>query len=183
MNNFLKILIGIFAILFLLGCTSPTTNPSGELTTKVATLSDKDLSTLKSEIRTFNELDVDICTTDEGKPIIRLFSTTWCPHCQWVKSTFDNTVQEYVNAGLIEAYHWEVDTYDNALTQGIEGTIPQSEVSVFRNYNPEGSIPTFVMGCKYYRVGNGFESQNNLAAEEAEFRSVIEALIKEASSN
>ena len=47
----------------------------------------------------------------------------------------------------------------------------------FKKYNPKGSIPTFVFGCKYVRVGNGYERDDDLASEAAEFRAVIEDLI------
>lgn len=115
-----------------------------------------------------------------GKPVIRLFSTTWCPHCTWIKDTYENTVQEYVAQGKIVAYHWEIDILDDTLTPGIEGTFPDSELAVYKKFNPKGSIPTFVFGGKYFRVGNGYESTNNLALEEQEFRQIIESLIEEA---
>ncbi len=181
MKKILVILVVSF--IFLLGCTTQDTSSAPTLTDKVATLSDKSLPQLKSEILTFNELNLDVCTNSEGKPIVRLFATTWCPHCEWVKDTYANTVMEYVNAGFIEAYHWEVDIRDNYLTAQKETVIPSNEVSIFRTYNDAGSVPTFIFGCKYYRIGNGFESQNNLAAEEAEFRNVIEVLIKETQTN
>ncbi|MDP6670189.1 MAG: thioredoxin family protein [archaeon] len=132
------------------------------------------------EITTFIDSGEDIELID-GKPVIRLFSTTWCPHCKWIKPTYDRVAKEYVDAGKIVAYHWEVDTADDTLTLFPEGGVPATETSVFRKFNPGGSIPTFVFGGKYYRVGNGHERQDDLVAEEAEFRGVIEALILEAS--
>jgi hypothetical protein len=45
----------------------------------------------------------------------------------------------------------------------------------FNDINPQGSIPTF--GCKYYRIGNGYEQEGDLESEAAEFEAVIEALI------
>jgi len=117
---------------------------------------------------------------EEGKPVVRLFSTTWCPHCQWVRETFDNVVKEYVDAGKIAAYHWEVDTGDNTLTAEVEAEVPASELAVYQEFNPKGSIPTFVFGGKYYRVGNGFEAADDLAAEEAAFRAVIDKILEEA---
>lgn len=114
-----------------------------------------------------------------GKPVIRLFSTTWCPHCQWISKTFDETVQPYVAAGKIVALHWELDIMDDTLTEEVEGNVPQPEYDIFTKFNPQQSIPTFVFGGKYYRIGNGYERQNDLAAEKAEFKAVIEALLKE----
>jgi thiol-disulfide isomerase/thioredoxin len=117
-----------------------------------------------------------ICLQD-GKPVVRLFSTTWCPHCGWIKDTFDRVAKEYVDAGKIAAYHWELDTGDNTLTQAVETSVPQSEMDVYRQFNPGGSIPTFVFGCRYYRIGNGYESQQNLTLEDQEFRQIIDAMV------
>ncbi len=132
-----------------------------------------------SEITTFVDSGDEVELVD-GKPVIRLFSTTYCGHCRWVSSTYERVVKEYVDAGKIVAYHWEVDIKDDTLTPIAEGRIPDSEIQVFRKFNPMGSIPTFVFGGKYVRVGTGYERQDDLVAEEAEFRAVIEALIQQA---
>lgn len=118
------------------------------------------------------------CSID-GKPVIRLYSTTWCPHCKWVGPTFDAVAKEYVAQGKIVAYHWQMDTKDDALTDVNETSIPESEAQIFYQFNPDGGIPTFVFGCKYYRIGAGYEAQNDLVAEEKEFRAVIDALLAE----
>lgn len=129
---------------------------------------------------TFSETDDEICTED-GKPIIRLFSTTTCPHCKWISETYENTVMDYVNEGLIVARHWEFDTRDDTLTLDVEGEIPEEELLAYEKFST-GAVPTFVFGCKYGRLGNGYERQNDLVAEEAEFRKIIEELIAETSS-
>ena len=129
-----------------------------------------------AEIQTFIDSGEEVCTVD-GKPAIYLFSTTWCPHCEWIADTYDSTVQEYVDAGKIVAYHYEIDIGDDVMTEEVEESVPESELAIYGKFNPGGSIPTFVFGCKYYRIGNGFESQDDLAAEEAEFRVVIEDLL------
>lgn len=128
------------------------------------------------EIKTFKSTGESICSED-GKPVIRLFSTTRCPHCRWIKSTFDDTVKEY--GDRIAAYHWELDTGDNTLTADTEKAMPKSELDVFSKYNPKSSVPTFVFGCKYYRIGNAYEASGDLEAEKAEFRAVIEGLLSE----
>lgn len=132
-----------------------------------------------SEITTFIDSGDKVELID-GKPVIRLFSTTWCSHCKWVGPMYERVAREYVDAGKIVAYHWEVDIQDDTLTPVPEGGIPDSEIQVFKKFNPQGSIPTFIFGGKYFRVGNGHERQNDLVAEEAEFRAVIEALIQQA---
>jgi len=126
---------------------------------------------------TFYEVDNPICK-DGGKPIIRLFSTTWCPHCQWVSSTFDKVAKDYVKKGKIVAHHWQLDTNDDTLTTEVEKAVPNEEGVIYNQFNPGGSIPTFVFGCRYYRIGNGYERQNDLAAEEKEFREIIDKLLK-----
>jgi thiol-disulfide isomerase/thioredoxin len=128
--------------------------------------------------KTFKETGDELCLED-GKPIIRLFSTTWCPHCKWVKETFDSTVKEYIERGEIIGYHWEVDTGDNTLTENIENNVYLEELALFEKYNSRKTIPTFVMGCKYSRIGNGYELKGDLLAEEQEFREIIEELISE----
>jgi thiol-disulfide isomerase/thioredoxin len=129
----------------------------------------------------------------DGKPAIYLFSTTWCPHCKWISETFESVVKEYVDQGKIVAYHWELDIGDDTLTEEVETSVPAEHEAVYKKFNPGGSIPTFVFGGHYYRVGNGFEgtgdtanptseqSLENLAKEEADFRAVIEILLAEAS--
>ena len=128
------------------------------------------------EIQTFTDTGGEIELQD-GKPVIRLFSTTWCGHCNWIRDTYDSVVQEYVDRGDIVAYHWDLDAQDDTLTPEVEGEIPASELAVYREFNPRGSIPTFVFGSRYVRVGNGFERTGTLADEEAEFRAVIDTLI------
>ena len=131
------------------------------------------VGTIKTFTDTGNAVELQ-----DGKPVIRLFSTTWCPHCKWVKDSFDKVMREY--EGEIIAYHWEVDIGDDLLTPQLEVLVPQSEKDVFTRFNSRGSIPTYVFGGKYVRVGNGYETDDDLAAEEAEFRAVIEALLEEA---
>jgi len=126
----------------------------------------------------FLKVDGSVCK-EAGKPVIRMYGTTWCPHCEWVRPTFDSVVKEYVDANKIVAYHWQLDVSDNTLTDTNEGTVPALEKAVFNQFNPKGSIPTFVFGCKYYRIGNGFETQKDLNAERAEFIKIIEEVLKE----
>jgi len=125
----------------------------------------------------FEKKNAQICKED-GKPVVYLFSTTGCPHCVWIKDTFDAVVAEYVKAGKIKAYHWDLDTGDNTLTPEKEAGAPAAAQAVYQEFNPEGSIPTFVIGCKYFRIGNGYESQKDLNAEAAEFKAAIDAIIK-----
>ncbi len=126
-------------------------------------------------IQTFQKITKPLCEQD-GKPIIRLFATSWCPHCQWIKKTYTDVVQDYVKNGQIIAHLWEVDTDDDLLTKEKDPVSP-AELAVFKEYNPRESIPTFVFGCQYFRVGNGYEQAEDLQAEEYEFRAVIDELL------
>jgi thiol-disulfide isomerase/thioredoxin len=135
-------------------------------------------SVTASGISTFSmKKDAKICK-ENGKPVVYLFSTTWCVHCQWIKSTFDSVMAKYVKEGKIVAYHWEVDTGDNTLTSAVEKEVPANAQAVYSEFNPQGSIPTFVFGCKYFRVGNGYESKSDLASEIKEFEAVVKNLTK-----
>lgn len=125
-------------------------------------------------LETFSENAEEICKED-GKPLVILFSTTWCPHCTWIGPTFDDWAKE--NSDKIAAYHWQLDTGDNDLTGDVETEVPDEHNKLYEKFNPRGSIPTFVFGCKYSRIGNGFESQDDLGAEKAAFDKVIEALL------
>lgn len=128
-------------------------------------------------IGTFSKTDGEICKQD-GKPIIRLFSTSTCPHCIWIKDTFDKVAKEYVNKGKIKAYHWVMDQGDDILTTAKESQVPDSEMQVLAKFDVDGYVPAFVFGCQYFRIGTGYESQNDLKKEEAEFRKIIDELLK-----
>jgi thiol-disulfide isomerase/thioredoxin len=157
----------LFLSLMLVGCVQ-------------STLKARDTSTIApTTITTFQVFpNAQVCAQD-GKPIIRLYSTTWCPHCKWVNDTFNGVMKEYVDSGKIVAMHWDVDIKDDQFTPKIEDNFPKAELDIFESANANGTIPTYVFGCKYYRVGNGFESQDDLDAEAGEFKAVIEKLLKE----
>ena len=163
---------------FFIGCSgsdngSKNSNSSGDTTIDPYEIEPSSIQTFSS-VPGSNE-----ACTEAGKPVIRLYSTTWCSHCLWIGSTYDAVVKMYVDEGLIVAHHWEVDTGDDTLTDQVEEDVPDSEMEIFNDINPQGSIPTFVFGCKYYRIGNGYEQEGGLEAEAAEFMAVIEALIDE----
>lgn len=130
-----------------------------------------------SKLGTFAKVEGDICK-EGGKPIIRLFSTTSCPHCQWVKDIYDKVAKDYVNKGKIKAYHWDLDKGDNTLTKEVETQAPVSEMQILAQFDPQGYVPAFIFGCQYFRIGTGYERENDLKKEESEFREVIDALLK-----
>ncbi len=132
-----------------------------------------------SGITTFQaKQGAEICQ-ENGKPIIYLFSTTGCPHCTWIKETFDSTMKEYINQGKVVAYHWEFDTSDNSLTSAVETSIPAEQQAIYQEFNPEGYVPAFIFGCKYFRIGTGHERDGSgLDGEKAEFEALIAELLK-----
>lgn len=162
-----KLLLVVFLVLiFLVACKSK--EQIGKVTVD---------ANIPANAETFIDLETKTICAENNKPIIREFATTWCVHCQWIKDTYAKVVSDYVKQGKIIAYQWEVDIEDDALTEVKESAVPQAELDVFKKFNPQQSIPTFVFGCRYIRTGNGYEAQGNLAAEEKEFREVIDKLI------
>jgi len=131
------------------------------------------------KFKTFVKMGVDICTNDEGLPIVILFSKSDCSHCEWVDETFDTVVMEYVKRGLIEAHHYDIKTKDDLLTPDIETKIPLKHLKMRDQSGPGAPVPYFNFGCRYDRIGNGYESQDDPIAEEMEMRNVIDTLLTE----
>lgn len=127
----------------------------------------------ETKIETFKKTE-DLLCAEEGKPLVIMFSTTTCPHCAWVGDTFDKVVNDYNN---IAAYHWQLDQGDNVLTEEKETNIPKEHINILKEYNPEGYVPAFVIGCKYYRIGNGYERTDDLESKEAELRAAINSIV------
>lgn len=132
-----------------------------------------------SSIQTFQVIPGAPICTENGKPIVRLYSTTFCRHCRWVNSTFNGVMDEYVKAGKIAAYHWDLDIGNNQYTPAKESAVPKAEVELFQKTNPEQTVPTYLFGCKYWRVGNTHEIEDKPDLEAAEFKAVIEKLLTE----
>ena len=172
----MKTILCLIQVCLLLGCSGSGDGSTGFIDTDNGGSDPFDNE--PSGIMTFESASGDICMED-GKPIIRLFSTTWCPHCQWISDTFDEVVQTYVDDGLIVARHWELDIGDDILSSQVEQAVTDDEMAVFQDFNPQESIPTFVFGCKYYRIGTAYEQEDDLESEADEFIAVIEALLSE----
>lgn len=129
------------------------------------------------QVGTFSEVSEPICK-ENGKPAVYMFSTSWCPHCQWAQPSFEKAAKKFVQQGKIVAHNWELDTNDDTLTSAKETAVPADAQAIYEKYNPQGSIPTFVFGCKYYRIGTGYERTKDTAAEEKEFEDIIGKLLK-----
>jgi hypothetical protein len=124
-------------------------------------------------IETFQLTERDTCK-EGGKPIIRMFTTSKCEKCGLVEEAFMSAIETYNNE--IVAYNWELDTGDNKLTLKKESSIPKSEAELFKSVSQSLEVPAFIFGCKYVRVGTGFD---DLASEQSEFNSVINKLLAE----
>ena len=138
----------------------------------------KSKSEIKIEIekfKTFKSTGDEVCV-DGKRPVVRLYTTTNCKSCDWVQNAFDLLAINYVNEGNIAAYHWVLDTGDDRLTNQVETAVPKPEIEIFKKYNPKSTVPTFIFGCKYARIGNGYEDDNNLEAEKEEFKAIISEL-------
>lgn len=122
------------------------------------------------------------CTNDSGQPVILLFSSSTCSHCEWVGDIFDTLVKYYVAVGSIEAHHYDINTGDDLLTEEIETEIPPVYVQLKERGDPKEYVPYFNFSCKYERVGNGHQDTDDMAAEGAEFRQVIDTLVRVLSS-
>lgn len=129
-------------------------------------------------IDTFKITDEEVCKED-GKPLIRSFTTSKCEQCGWIEETFISTIEPYVSDGDIIAYNWELDTGDNKVTAQKESSIPKSEVAIFKKLSPSLEVPAFIFGCKYVRMGAGYFDENDLAKERSEFDLIINRLIAE----
>jgi len=183
-KQFLYGVFGGIAIVVILGlivwpfldASSPSGNQEAQPNAAIGPVETAPVANLA--INTFEmKKDAQICK-ENALPAVYLFSTASCPHCIWIKETFDRLAKEYASAGKIAAYHYDVETGDDLLTTQKESQLTAQANAIYSQFSPEGYIPTFVFGCKYFRIGNGYESEGSLAKEEAEFRAVIDDLLK-----
>jgi glutaredoxin len=125
----------------------------------------------KVNLNEFKNTNEPLCNKD-AKPIMRLFTTTTCPQCSTAKKAFDSTVKKLIEQDKITAYHWELDIGDNTLTTEIEKGIPRSEVELFKKFNSKSTVPTYIMGCKYVRIGNAYD-MDYIQGESTELTNII----------
>lgn len=163
-NTFMLILVLVLSTVLILGC-SETTSPEVPIN-----------EVITSGSLSFEDTGQEICKRD-GKPIVMMFSTSTCPHCIWISDTFDKVAVEYKKEGTIYARHWVLDKKEDTLTFEADEEIPVEDFELMKRFST-GSVPTFVFGCKYVRIGNAFEGDDGLSLEEAEFRKVIDLLLK-----
>lgn len=134
-----------------------------------------------STIRTFSVYHNETICTLHGRPIIWMFSDPGENWSEYVRPAYEHVAREYIDSGKVIAHSWLFGEHiydgDDNLTYWEERYIPGREVSLFKIYDTPGVVPMFIFGCKYYRIGAGF--QDNLIFEGAEFTNVIEQLLKD----
>lgn len=132
--------------------TAATNTPQGG-TTKV---DGKDVTTSEGG---FQEVQgAEVCK-ENGKPIVYFFGSESCPHCKWQKPVMQAVVKEYGNR---ISYHENVDS--------------EKDLDVFTKYNPSGTIPTIIIGCKYFRIGSGEGSGEE--ADKLTLKNMIDNVLK-----
>lgn len=102
--------------------------------------------------------DTEVCKEND-KPIVYFFGSSSCPHCKWEEPILRSVVEEFGDA---ISYHENIDS--------------ETDLDVFSKYST-GSVPTLVIGCKYYRIGSGEAS-----GEEAE-KTALKQIICKATDN
>jgi thiol-disulfide isomerase/thioredoxin len=101
----------------------------------------------------FNEAkDTEVCKEND-KPIIYFFGSSTCPHCKWEEPVLKSVIDQFGDA---VSYHENIDS--------------DKDQNIFSKYST-GSVPTLVIGCKYYRVGSGEASGE--AAEKVALKDII----------
>lgn len=126
-------------------------------------------STAPEGIKTTGTTDAKYLITDQeickenGKPIVYFFGADFCPHCRWEHPIFNETLIQFKDY---------VSLHDNMGTQ--------NDYDIFAKFNPEGTIPTVVLGCKYMRVGTTGQED---AAGEAIEKAALTKLLCELTGN
>ena len=177
------VFIGFSAVIALSGKASVKTEETANLSAESVTGLPEGIPEVETientAIRTFlKKKDANLCLED-GKPMIYLFSTDWCPHCQWIKETYLKFGKEVNESGKAKAYLFDVEKGDDLLTSEKESALPKVAEDIYNEFSPDGGIPTFVFGCTYFRVGNGYETQDGgEVLEEREFKVILDDLLK-----
>lgn len=103
----------------------------------------------------FETAEGEVCEED-GKPVMYFFGSSGCPHCVWEKPIIEKVAKSF---GDLVSFHENIDT--------------DRDMDIFNKFNPDGGVPTLVLGCKYYRVGSG---EN--AGEDTETKNLTALLCK-----
>ncbi len=129
---------------------NPSTSGSSNTNTSQPEMAQKTATDVEGGFKEITA--VDVCKENE-KPIVYFFGSGTCPHCQWEKPILEGIIKEF---GSVISFHENIDS--------------SKDQNIFTQYST-GSVPTLVIGCKYYRIGSG-ESQGE-AAEKTTLTKVI----------
>ncbi len=90
----------------------------------------------------FEKPDNEVCTNEEGLPIIYYFGSSSCPHCTWEHPVIKGTMAYF--ADYVDFKDW-MDVRD------------EETIAVFEQYSDynNGAVPFLVFGCRYARLGSG----------------------------
>jgi hypothetical protein len=117
----------------------------------------------------FKETGKELCEED-GKKIVRLYTSKECEPCEWISQTFKEVSVELSELGSF--YNWDLSTGDNLLTEEIESAIPKAEWDLFKEVNPQMGLPLYIVGCESSKTGTSFES-NDSELEKQELMNII----------
>jgi len=121
---------------------------------------------VQTVIGDYTETTEATCKTADGKLIVRFYGATYCPHCTWEKPVFNGAVSKFN------------ETVDERLYMLDADVVSDDEVTLWQRYNSAGSVPTIIIGCKYYRIGSG-ES----IGEDAEADAITKLICAQLGSN
>lgn len=85
----------------------------------------------------FSEVLNPEITTEDGKPVIYMFTSSTCPHCEWEKPIIREVIAQFG---------------DNVILKEREDT--DEDQNIYTQFGT-GGVPLIVLGGKYYREGSG----------------------------
>ena len=99
--------------------------------------SDIDIAVIFEKVEgSFLKRETDVIAED-GKPVVYLFTSSTCPHCEWEKPVLQEVVDKFGDAVIYKQLE------DSA-----------EEQEVYSEYG-NGGVPLVILGGKYYREGAG----------------------------
>lgn len=129
------------------------------------------------DIRTFEQVDNNICLGADEKPVVILYSVSWQDASQFGTDAFEQALIGYEDT--LEAHMWEVDTDDDLLTEEVETEMTEQHKTLFKRFNPGSSVPAYLIGCKYFRIGNGYWEEKDSASEILELQAIFDEILFE----
>lgn len=148
--------------------------------TNTTNQTEPEINTTGDRIGAFAYTSKELCTQND-KPIVILFSSSRCPHCNWISPIFDDVVTDYMEENQIVAYHLQLDTKTETLsnTSFDNMAIDEEIINTYMELNPRGAVPAMLFGCEYFSLGAVHERDDNGEdITEQEFRAVIDEILE-----